>query len=424
MADLRDVALGVLQDVLSKKNPTTKDVLVFGEEDNAFLTMLTLTALRKLNFLKQIIKMLVSKKIAKQNVVAQAALVLGATELLYMQTPDYAVINSYVNLTKSKTDKFVAGFVNAVLRKIAARKSEFLETDKGEFFPQAFRTLLRKSYSAKVIARIEKESVKQPCLDISCIDSESAIKLGGELLPLGTIRINAKGKINLMPDYDKGTWWVQDFSSALPVKMLGDVQGKKVLELCAAPGGKTAQLLAKGAKVTCVDISEERLNVLRENLTRLKMSPEKIVCGDGIEFLENCSDKYDVVLLDAPCSATGTLRRHPEIVHLKTFDDVNKQAELQRKFLDKVDGVLKNDGVLVYCTCSLCKEEGEEQMEYFLEKNPNYKIENLKNMIGKELEQAVTNEGFIRMLPQVLTKQGGADGFFVACLKKGREDVF
>ena len=145
--------------------------------------------------------------------------------------------------------------------------------------------------------------------------------------------------------------------------MLGDIKGKNVLELCAAPGGKTAQLISAGAKVTSLDVSQERLNILHDNLKRLGLSAEKVICADGLVFLDEETKKYDIVVLDAPCSATGTLRRHPEIVHLKKEKDVLRQAALQKQFLSKISNVLKKGGILLYCTCSLCKEEGENQIK-------------------------------------------------------------
>ncbi len=416
MTDLREVALENLRNVLDKKY----DVFQANEadDDSAFVMMITLTALRKLVYIKSILKTLITKKLSKQNIVGQCALILGAVELLYMKTPDYAVINSYVNLVKAKTDKYVAGFVNAVLRKIAKQKDIFISADKGDFFPQEFKSLLKNSYTSKEIEKIEKSSQKMPLLDITCISKESEEKLGGKKLPLGSLRLEVKGKINELPDYDKGTWWVQDFSSALSIKMLDEIENKKVLELCAAPGGKTAQLLAKGAKVTCLDVSENRLKVLQENMNRLRLYPEKIICENGLNFLDRTNERYEIIVLDAPCSATGTLRRHPEIVHIKTKNDVLAQAKLQKDFLNKVDRALESGGILLYCTCSLCKEEGEFQIKEFLENNQNYKIVNLKTKVPKELANMVTKEGFVRILPYYADVFGGADGFFIACLKK------
>lgn len=419
MADSRDISLQILQNVLEGKNfAGVSHFSIAKEDDNAFITMLVLTSLRHLVYIRKILKSLIAKKLSQQNIISQCALILGATELLYMQTPDYAVINSYVNLVKAKTDRYVAGFVNAVLRKITRSKEDFIKGDNGEFFPQNFRTLLRRSYSAKTIAALEKAALIEPQLDITCTDAASAAALNGQTLPLGTIRLAARGKITSLPGYRKGTWWVQDFSSSLAVKMLDSLSGKKVLELCAAPGGKTAQLLTAGSKVTCLDVSEDRLKTLNENLNRLNLKPEAVICGDGISFLKQNTQKFDVIILDAPCSATGTLRRHPEVVHLKTADDITRQAALQKQFLNNVDFALAPGGRLLYCTCSLFREEGEEQIGDFLKNNPAYRIINLSGKIPALLSAIVSPEGFIRILPHHLAASGGADGFFIACLQK------
>lgn len=419
MTDPRETALFILQKILENDGFSIINSSLSDEEkDNAFVTMLVLTALRNLVYIRKTLKTYINKKLSSQNIICQCALILGSTELLYMQTPDYAAINSYVNIVKFKTDKFAAGFVNAVLRKISQNKNEITTNDTHEFFPQSFRMLLRQSYSTKTIAKLEQIAKQEPLLDISSKNLNVAQKLQGRTLPLGTIRLDNKGRISQLPDYDEGTWWVQDFSSSIAIKVLDNPLEKKVLELCAAPGGKTAQLLNAGAKVTCLDISQERLNTLTENLKRLKLEPEKIICADGLEYLKQNKELFDIVVLDAPCSATGTIRRHPEIVHLKTIEDVKKQASLQSKFLELVDSSLNNDGVLLYCTCSLCKEEGELQINDFLSKHPQYKIIDLHSKIPSELNNIVTTEGFIRILPHHLAPYGGADGFFVACLQK------
>ena len=420
MADSRETALQILHALLEEKNlsSSVRTAAADHEEDNAFITMLVLTALRHLVYIRKILKTVISRKLSRQNAICRSALILGTTELLYMQTPDYAVINSYVNLVKQKTDRYIAGFVNAVLRKISREKENLVHTDTGEFFPQSFRTLLRQDYSAKTVDAIEAAAIIEPRLDITCIDASSAQKLNGQILPLGTIRLTGRGRINLLPDYDKGTWWVQDFSSSLPVKMLDNLIDKNVLELCAAPGGKTAQLLNAGAHVTCLDISRERLKILEENLNRLHLTPKQIICCDGLRFLEQTNDKYDIVILDAPCSATGTLRRHPEIVHLKTSADVAAQAALQKQFLQHIGNVLNQNGILLYCTCSLCRDEGENQINSFLKEHQEFKIINLRQKIPPEISAIVTDEGFIRVLPQHLASLGGADGFFIACLQK------
>ena len=418
MSDSRDLALQIMENFIKSKFSFSLLSALPKDEDNAFITMVTQTSLRHFVYIQKILKTLISKKLSSQNPLAQSALILGATELLYMQTPDYAVINSYVALIKKRTDKYIAGFVNAVLRKINQNKQTLISEDTGLFFPQSFRTLLKQDYTSNTINKLEKISSSEPALDITCSDSTSAKKLNGTILPLGTIRLSEKVKIPSLPDYQKGTWWIQDFSASLAVKFLPDLSKKDVLELCAAPGGKTAQLMHLNANLTCLDISAERLKTLKENMDRLKLNPKEIICADGLDFLQKSAKEYDVVLLDAPCSATGTLRRHPEIVFTKTAQDITKQANLQKQFLSEVPSHIKKDGILVYCVCSLCKAEGEHQIEKFLADHPNFSTISLASQIPQELSAIVTPEGWLRILPHHLQKHGGADGFFIAYLKR------
>lgn len=413
MEDLREAALCRFVDVMENRFLQKKS-----QEKNAFVEMLILTALRRLVYLSENIQKYMSKKLEKQNVYVKGALILGVVEAIYMKAPDYAIINSYVDLVKKKTNRYTAGFVNAVLRKICKNKVEIQQNDNGAFFTSEFIKLLKKDYNEKEIAQMEKICVKETMLDITCIDNTSEIYKKGDVMPLGTLRIKHKGKVEDLPDYDKGVWWVQDFSSALPVKMLDDIENKDVLDVCAAPGGKTAQLISKGARVTSIDISKDRLDVLQQNLQRLSLKAQKVIAIDALKFFAENDIKYDVVLLDAPCSATGTLRRHPEIVHFKTIKDVEKMAILQEQLLEMAANALKDEGVLLYCVCSLSKKEGEKQIEKFISKNKNFKIVNLQNKISSDLADIVNEKGCIRVLPHYLQNYGGADGFFVACLRK------
>lgn len=415
MNDARLWAVKQLQSLLN--NEQTSPLSSANRQELAFVNMVTLTALRHLNYIAQVIKKLTQKKLSSQKPLVRIILILGATELLYMNSADYAVINSYVEIAKAKTNHFAAGFINAVLRKISGQKSSLTAQDKASFFSQEFRELLLKDYSAKTIDDIEKAALREPNLDITLIDETSTIAQLGHSLPLGTIRLEKPGKVDELPDYKDGKWLVQDFSSALPVKMLGDIKDKKVLDVCAAPGGKTAQLLAKGAKVTALDISAKRLEVLQSNLNRLHLQADNIICTDACEYLSKTDEMFDIILLDAPCSATGTLRRHPEIVHNKTAKDVQTQADLQKHLLELGAQKVIANGQLLYCTCSLCKAEGENQISEFLQKNPNWQLCNLSHLVPHEINEIAASEGWIRVLPSHLANLGGADGFFVALLK-------
>ena len=416
MNDARLWAINQLQNILvgGQQNSTAPT----NRQDTAFVNMVTLTALRHLNHISKIIKKLTQKNLSSQKPLVRMILILGTTELLYMNSADYGVINSYVEIAKAKTNHFAAGFINAVLRKINGQKEMLINDDKKDFFPPEFRNLLLKSYAQTTVDEIEKASLNEPALDITLIDKNSTIDNLGEILPLGTLRMAHKGKIDELPDYKDGKWLVQDFSSALPVKMLGEINGKKVLDVCAAPGGKTAQLLAKGAKVTALDISSARLDILQTNLQRLHLQADNIICADACEYLKDSAETYDIVLLDAPCSATGTLRRHPEIVYNKNAEDVKKQADLQKKLLELAYLKVAHNGCLAYCTCSLCKEEGENQIQEFLHRHSDWQIHNLAHLIPNEIAEIAAPEGWIRVIPSHLAKFGGADGFFVALLHR------
>ncbi len=388
---------------------------VIKENDKAFVNMLFMTAFRQLHFIRtEVLPQFIKKKIPQKRQILEYILYLGATELLFLNTPDYAVINSYVEAAKIKTDKFGANFVNAVLRNILRHKDNLCRSSKSGYFGANFIKILKQDYTADEIQRIEALAAIEPPLDITLKKGSSLIATEALCLPTGSIRLSAHNKITEIEGYKNGDWWVQDAASALPVKCLKDIAGKKVLDICAAPGGKTAQLLDAGALVTAVDISENRLQILKENLNRLKLTNNLILeCSDALQFSSN--EQYDIILVDAPCSATGTFRRHPEIIHTKTINDVKKQAELQRKILEHVCTLLAPHGIIVYSTCSLAKAEGEKQINSFVKRHPEFSIIPITFPETKAMQ---TKEGFLRILPYHYHNFGGIDGFFIACLQR------
>jgi 16S rRNA (cytosine967-C5)-methyltransferase len=229
------------------------------------------------------------------------------------------------------------------------------------------------------------------------------------------VRAIASGPIPQLPGYDEGAWWVQDAAAALPAKLLGDVRGKSVADLCAAPGGKTAQLALAGAQVTAVDRSTPRLERVRQNLTRLQLSAE-IVRADAAAWQ---GGPFDAVLVDAPCSSTGTIRRHPDIPWLKSELDLKKLVALQTRLLDHAVTLLKPGGTLVYCTCSLEAEEGEQQIAALLDRNSHVRRDPIQ---GEELAghaELLTPQGELRTLPchwayDEEPRMAGLDGFYAA----------
>ncbi|MFV0625766.1 MAG: transcription antitermination factor NusB [Alphaproteobacteria bacterium] len=426
MSETRKIAIKALQDIIENKIFLSEIKEEFGEE-KALLNMLLLTSLRHYVFFKKTLKNYVKKKIPEKSAIAEYALILAMTEILYLKTPEYATINSYVEIVKKQTDKFLGGFINAVLRKICADKEEILSLYKGEFFSRDFIDILKQDYSREEISKIEKASTSETLLDLTAKGDPKVLaeKLGGTLLPNGTIRLASKGNISQLDGYEAGEWWVQDVAASLAALTIGNIEGKRVLDLCSAPGGKAAQLINKGGKITCLDVADNRIGVLEENLTRLQMEANEIICTDGIKFLAKYEgEKFDAILLDAPCSATGIIRRHPETALIKDINDLKAQEKLQRAFLRHISKALKKDGILVYCTCSISKFEGEKQINSFLKENKNFKIVPIKekeiNIYDNEgkLKNLITKERFIRTLPYHLEELGGMDSFFIAKLQK------
>lgn len=358
----RILAISTLQNIIDNK-------VFFIKTEDAFTNMLVLTSLRHLVYINQIIA-----KYSKKMSPAHNLLVCAIVEILYLDTPDYAVLKSYVDIAKDGHDKYVANFVNAILRKVCLNKDVLIKNDNGKFFPSSFLQILRQDYDAKTIAKIEADCLVEPMLNLVYKDGSQEL-------------LENTGKIEKIAGYEEGLWWVQDKASSMAVEVLGDIRDTKVLDLCSAPGGKTAQLLSKGAKVVALDISESRLEILKENMTRLKLKPENIIVADAVDYLQNYkAEKFDIILLDAPCSATGTIRRHPEIVHLKTLTDVRKQAQIQQKLLILAGNALKKDGVLLYVVCSISKFEGERQIKEFLQNDEYVEIERIRTMPTTEMD--------------------------------------
>ncbi len=425
MQNLRIKTAQILQSVLEEKIFFGELKKQLSEKDLPFVNMLMLTTLRRYEALQVVLASFLSKKIPNKHRFANYLLILAIAELLFMQTAPYAVINETVANIRKTTDKFLGGLANAVLRKVLAQKNDLLQKiENHNLIPQSFLPILQ-GYDNNEIKQIAQSIVTQPPLDLTVRQNpeEWAQKLQGTLLPNGSIRLFNNPKVQDLIGYNDGAWWVQDVAASLPVQILGaDLSGKKVLDLCAAPGGKTAQLAARSADVRAIDISAERLQTLRQNMQRLKFSKIKTQAIDALDFLQTTSEKFDIILLDAPCSATGTFRRHPEVLYLKTAADVEEQAKLQKKLLNAAVNVLKKDGVLVYSVCSISKIEGEYQITEFLQNQAQMQLEKIEktdiSSYGKWNEVLITAEGTIRTLPNYFAAEKGMDSFFICKMKR------
>lgn len=423
--NIRETAVEIYRKALEGKGADADIAANAAAQERAFIKRLVLTALRRQEFLKKIIGKFSSKPLPAKLSAVHLLIILGAVEILYFDTPEYAIVNSYVELAKKNGGKYAGGFVNAILHKICQNKENISQAAGAPFFPKAFRRLLQDDYSQKQINAVERTALNEPPLDITVKKdaSEWSKQLDGKIMPNGSVRLYSAGDVKLLSGYNEGAWWVQDMASSLAVISLGDIKGKNILDLCAAPGGKTAQLANGGACVTALDISAERLNTLKNNLDRLQLPVQEIICEDALNFLKNTDKVYDIILVDAPCSATGTLRRHPEIIHTRGAKDIEQNAALQKKLLEAAASRIINGGIILYAVCSLSKKEGEKQILEFVSSHPEFKINPIKaeTIAGQrknEINELITNEGFIRCLPCYFEQDGGLDGFFVAQLKK------
>ena len=324
----------------------------------------------------------------------------------------HGVIHDAVDLTRHFGHPRLSGLVNAVLRSLC----DGLDWEAAPVprLPGWLRGALQNAYGAKVTSAIEAAHMVPPRLDLTlrgpCPDG-----LAGELLPTGSLRLHDAGQISALPGYDTGAWWVQDAAAALPARLLADMAGTRVLDLCAAPGGKTMQLSAMGLEVTALDISAARMVRLRENLARTGLSAQ-IVVADALDWRPD--QPFDAILLDAPCSATGTIRRHPELPFVRNREDVTALRALQVALLDRVldpaEGLLREGGRVVYCTCSLLPSEGEDQLRAAAAR---HRFRVLPPQIPGLPSEWVAADGTLRTRPDFWAEKGGIDGFFIASLQ-------
>lgn len=328
----------------------------------------------------------------------------------------HGVVNEAVEITRGgKRTAAHGGLVNAVLRKVAAEGSAKWTELRVPHLPKWLRGPLVQAWGAEAVKAMEAVQFEGAPLDLTVkTDVEGwAKRLEGEVLPTGSLRLRGTRQVSALPGFAEGAWWVQDAAAGLPVRGLGDVGGLSVLDLCAAPGGKTLQLAAAGAEVTALDISEARLGRVRENLGRTGLAA-KIVAGDGLE----AEGQFDAVVLDAPCSATGTIRRHPDLPLARSGEEIGGLIELQAAMLDHALTLLKPGGRLIYCTCSLLPDEGECQVEEALARHEGLKvIPEAFDLPGVEAGWR-SSEGGLRLRPDFWAERGGMDGFYMACLTR------
>lgn len=341
---------------------------------------------------------------------------LGATQALVLDTPAFAAVATSVDLAAAlKETRPFKGLVNAVLRGVLREPPDVQDAES--LTPPWLFARWAAAFGAEQALAIAAEIAREPAADLSLrapADAERwAEPLQAQALPGPTLRSALKGDPSTWPGFEEGAWWVQDVSAAVPARLLHVQPGQTAVDLCAAPGGKTLQLAAAGAQVTAVDRSAARLERVRENLARMRLEAE-VVAADAAEWADE--RRFDAVLLDAPCSATGTFRRHPDVLWAARPGDVAALAAVQTRLLDSAARRTSPGGRLVYCVCSLEPEEGEAQVQAFLARSPDFSLEPIKPGEGGAPEASVRTDGALRILPHHLP--GGADGFFAARFRR------
>jgi len=391
------------------------------ERDRALARRLTATVLRRLGTLRHLVGGYLEKGFPADAPRAETILLLGAAQILWLEVPDHAAVDLSVRLAQAdrRAGRY-AGLVNAVLRRVAQHGTTASFDDISRDTPEWLLKRWTGIYGSDTARAIAAANGHEPALDLTVKqDTESwAERLRGRVIPTGTVRTLAHGAISLLPGFSEGAWWVQDAAAALPVRLFGDLRGMNVADLCAAPGGKTAQLAFAGANVTAVDRSPARINRLRENLARLSLDAET-VAADALEW---DGGPFDAVLVDAPCCSTGTIRRHPDVPWLKSEADVSVLTSLQQRLLDRAVGLLKPGATLVYCVCSLEPEEGENQITALLARDPRVARKPITPQDVFDRAEFVTPAGDLRTLPLHLVdpdpRWGGLDGFYATRLTR------
>ncbi len=395
---------------------TTPSFEALSGRDRAFARALTAAGLRHLGTINSVLQNFLERPLPEDAAHARALLHLGATQLLVLGTPAHAAVGETVETANSMREaRGFAKLMNAVLRRVAREGAALLAAAApGANLPAWLYTRWRATYGGEA-EEIARALLIEPPLDLSAKGDAApwAENLGANLTPTGGLRLRAPSVIADLPGFDEGAWWVQDAAAALPARLLGDVAGKRVLDLCAAPGGKTLQLAAAGARVTAVDKSENRLRRLRENLARTKLDAE-IICANALQF--KAREPFDAVLLDAPCTSTGTLRRHPEIAWQRRPTDVRALAELQAQLVAACAALLKPGAPLVYAVCSLEPEEGPGIVAAALRQG--WRRAPFAALEIASAAEFITADGDLRTLPSHWPEIGGLDGFYAARLER------
>ena len=416
--DLLDAVLGhkrLLDEALDQTRSFTK----LSDRDRGLAALITRTALRHLGEIDTLIDAFLGKPLGRKGQNAKTVLRVGLAQLMFLDIAPHAAVDTTVELCQGADLAPYRKLVNAVLRRAQREGAALLATLDAPRLntPTWLWDSWVDAYGIETTQAIAALHMQEPPLDLTAKSDPAhwAEALDAQLMPSGTLRLARKVSVTELEGFAEGAWWVQDLAASLPARLLGNVDGMDVIDLCAAPGGKTMELAAVGGQVIAVDRSAKRLERVRQNLDRTHLDA-KLVTADAETWRPVLL--ADAVLLDAPCSATGTARRHPDVLCLKTHADVLKLAALQARLLRAAVDMVRPGGLIVYCTCSLQPEEGERQIEALLASGAPVKLDPIKPAEAGALAHVVTEQGFLRTLPSHLAHLGGMDGFFAARLRR------
>jgi 16S rRNA (cytosine967-C5)-methyltransferase len=419
----RGAALDMLGCVLHKRRPLddaideTPELPSLSMRDRAFARLLVATVLRRLGQIDALIAHCLSTPLPPRAAAVQDMLRLGVAQLLFLRTPAHAAVATTVDLASVRGFTSHKGLVNAVLRRLSQDGPGLVADQDAPRLntPRWLWQAWSQTYGEASARKIAEAHLREAPLDITARGDRSgwAQRLDAMMLPTGTLRRAAGGAISNLPGYSEGAWWVQDAAAAIPATLFGDVAGRNIVDLCAAPGGKTAQLAAGGGTVTAIDRSPRRLERMMQNFARTGLKVDAI-SADAIGWRP--AEPVWGVLLDAPCTATGAIRRHPDVAHLKTPDDVTRLSTVQERLLNAAVEILQPGGTLVYCTCSLEAQEGPDQIAKLIAQGAPVARKPVRADEVGGLSEILTPEGDLRTLPSHLADYDGIDGFYAARL--------
>ena len=429
-ATSRSVALDLLDWVLERKQPLedglarNRDWRGLTVRDRAFARLLAATTLRRLGQLDAAIDACMERPLKPRQVELRNILRLGAVQLLFLDTAPHAAVSTSLDLVEFRPHlSGFKGLLNAVLRRLANEGATLIaQQDSARLaLPDWLWNRWVDTYGQAQTRAIAQAVLTDPPLDISVKEKAEtwARRMSGTPFPWNAVRVGApRGSVTELPGYEEGHWWVQDIAASLSIRFLGSLEGKRALDLCAAPGGKTAVLAAAGAEVTAVDRAAGRMEKLRRNMERLGFHA-RVVPSDILYWRPD--SPADLVVLDAPCSATGTLRRHPDIKLLKRLEDIQSLARRQGEMLRAAATMVEPGGVLLYIVCSLEPEEGPDLITAFLEEQTAFTRQAIRPEELFDFGELIDEHGDIRSLPCHLQAQGGIDGFYVCRMQRRSE---